>query len=371
MRKYIPGFTRLMRAQHEALTVKPLEIKLPLMDAVAADDGFIPTTIFKIISIFKSHWQLSLSETHMRIMMAQNSGRSAWTQIAPRYYYQLSNGEYNRLGNYLRNFRKQAMPNALFFTVAASTNYTKERWDMAFNDHNAELMSHFDISFGRYPEVFEAFDVQLIPELNRPVYSDKDLLLIGGTLDGRTPMANLDSLYLRFKHAQKIIVHNGSHDDLVDGEVLDLMIDYLSGDSLGEVHIERPITFLPPVSYRYNMLDTMESIRISSNIDSALDRFKALRAEYINQDDYYWDIYESSLNNYGYRLINNNLSEEAEKVLEFNVDLFPYSSNVYNSLAESQIANEKIDEAIKTLNKAVELNYLDGYSHALLIKYSN
>ncbi|MBT8220023.1 MAG: alpha/beta fold hydrolase [Bacteroidia bacterium] len=371
MRKYISSFTHLMRDQHQQLKAQPLEMRLPLMDAVGGDDGFVFSTIFRIISFFKPYWKLTLSDTFMKVMMAQNSGRSSWTQIMPRYYYQLSQGEHQRLGNYLRNFRRQPMPNAIFFTVSASTGYTEERRRMATEKRDDAIVSHFDISFGRLPEVAEAFGITRIEELDEPVRSDKDVLLIGGTLDGRTPLSNLDTLYNRFGRAQKIIVQNGSHDDLVDSEVLELIMQFLDGDTLGNMKLHRPFTFLPPVNYRYSIVDTLEQIRTSRGIDKVLTRFVEIRNEYLNQDDYYFQIDESSLNNYGYMLLNQDLIEEAEKVLELNTRLFPDSDNVYNSLAEAQIAGGSFSKAVTNLKKAVDLNYLDGYSHSLIRKYQD
>ena len=250
MSKYIPDFIGLMQDQHALLKENPLEMKLPLMDAVGADDGIFPTTIFRFISLFKPNWELILSETHMMTMMAQNSGSSHWTQIAPSYYYNLSKGEYNRLGNYLRNFRRQKMPNALFFTVSSSTSYDQKRWESASRKRPEELVSHFSVSFGRYPEVSNAFGVDRIPGLNDPVSSDKELLLIAGTLDGRTPISNTDSVYNRFPNSSKIIIKNGSHNNLIDAEILPYIIKFINGDDHKDIVLNREFDFLAPVPYK-------------------------------------------------------------------------------------------------------------------------
>jgi pimeloyl-ACP methyl ester carboxylesterase len=369
MSKYIPDFIQLMKDQHKKLQAQPIKMELPLMDAVGDDDGIVFTSIFRVIAFFKPNWKITLSDTHMRLMMAQNSGRSGWTRIAPRYYHLLTDGEYNRLGNYLRNFRRETMPNALFFTVAGSTHYDKERWVMSSQHRPDPIINHFDVSFGRYPEVLQAFQVDKIEGLSDPVFSNKELLLIGGTLDGRTPMSNIDSLTQRFLNHHLITVHNGSHDDLVDGDVLDLMTSFLEGDSIGRVEIHRSFQFLPPINFKYSIVDTLENFRKEQDVAYAIQKFEEIRDSHVAQEDYLYDISEASLNNYGYQLINNNFLAEAEIVLRKNADLHPLSSNVYNSLAEAQIALGKIEEALVNLRKAIELNYLDGYSHGLLKKY--
>jgi len=369
MSRYIPSFTQLMLDQNNKLKTSPLKIKLPLMDAVGDDDGWFLNTVFKTIALFKPYWELTLSDTHMKMMMAQNSGRDGWTRIAPRYYYQLSQGEHQRLGNYFRNFRRQNLPNALFFTVTAATNYSADRWDLASEMRENALVSHFDVSFARFPEVLDAFDVPVIEGLNEPVYSDKKLLLIAGTLDGRTPMANTDSVYNRFSNANKIVVHNASHNDLIDSRVLDKIMEFIVDTPLENIELKRKFTFLPPVSFHHHVIDSLESIRKSAGLEKALEKFVELRLKYIDQEDYYFDISESSLNNYGYQFLNDGLVDEAVKVFELNTLLFPESANVYNSMAEGLLAKGEIQKAVYNLEKAIQINYLDGYSHALKRKY--
>ncbi|MCB0658708.1 MAG: alpha/beta fold hydrolase [Saprospiraceae bacterium] len=366
LRKYIPHFTDLMSRVNAQLDDHPLRMQLPLMDAVGSGDGALQRSIFKIISWFKPYWKLTLSATHLRMMMAQNAGTSSWTQIAPAYYYQLAHGEYQRLGNYLRNFRRQGMPNAIFFTVNAATSYPNNRWKLATEPRPQALVTHFDISFARYPDVMGQFGVQRQPGLDQPVASTRPALLIGGTLDGRTPLSNLDSLARRFSHSQKIIVVNASHNDLVDHAVLEYIIQFLRGQRVGDLVLQRLFSFVPPIPYRFSMSAALDSIRLVQGIDAALRYHKQLFEKYRNQDDYYYDVSENSLNGYGYQLLEQQHIEDAIAVFRQNADLFPDAYNVYNSLAEGLIARGDHEAAIINLQKAVKLNPLDGYSQAML-----
>lgn len=258
------------------------------------------------------------------------------------------------------------MPSALFFTVSASTFYPQEHWDLVSQGRTKELISHFSLSFGRYPEVFNAFGVKPVPGLNKPVSSNKKLLLIAGTLDGRTPLANTDSVYQRFPNASKIIIKNGSHNSLIDAKTLPFIIQFLEGENLPDTLLHRSFEFVPPVPYKHAIADTLESIRTSSGIEQALEIYKAIRSQYLDQEDYFYDLSESSLNNYAYQLLSLDLFDDAVKVFQLNKDLFPNSDNVYNSLAEGLIAQGDTSSAIINLQKAVQLNYLDGNSHQLL-----
>ncbi|HEV7780676.1 MAG TPA: tetratricopeptide repeat protein [Chitinophagaceae bacterium] len=68
---------------------------------------------------------------------------------------------------------------------------------------------------------------------------------------------------------------------------------------------------------------------------------------------YYKDDVENKINNLGYSLMGNGKPEEANKVLEINVQLFPGSANVYDSYAESFLKLGKKEEAIKFYNIAI------------------
>ncbi len=77
--------------------------------------------------------------------------------------------------------------------------------------------------------------------------------------------------------------------------------------------------------------------------------------QYINDPlhRYYKDDLENKINNFGYTLMNQNKFQEANKVLNMNVQLFPESANVYDSYAESCWKLGKKDEAIKNYKVAI------------------
>lgn len=62
---------------------------------------------------------------------------------------------------------------------------------------------------------------------------------------------------------------------------------------------------------------------------------------------------ETKINDFGYRLINQNRFEQANKVLNMNIQLFPESANAYDSYAESWWKLGNKDEAIKYYKIAI------------------
>jgi uncharacterized protein len=62
---------------------------------------------------------------------------------------------------------------------------------------------------------------------------------------------------------------------------------------------------------------------------------------------------EATLNNYGYALLGSKRTDEAFTVFRRNVELYPESANVYDSLGEALESTKKFDEARQNFEKAV------------------
>ncbi|QQS35858.1 MAG: FKBP-type peptidyl-prolyl cis-trans isomerase [Ignavibacteriales bacterium] len=96
----------------------------------------------------------------------------------------------------------------------------------------------------------------------------------------------------------------------------------------------------------------LEEIVLNESVEKAIEKYDELKKS--NPDDY--NFKESQLNTLGYRLMRVQMMEEAIKIFEFNAELFPESSNVYDSLGEAYMHSEKLDEAVKCYEKSLELN---------------
>jgi Tfp pilus assembly protein PilF len=62
------------------------------------------------------------------------------------------------------------------------------------------------------------------------------------------------------------------------------------------------------------------------------------------------------LNAWGYRLLANKQTKEAVEVFKLNVEAYPASANVYDSLAEAYLAHGEKQLAIDNYRKALELD---------------
>jgi tetratricopeptide (TPR) repeat protein len=65
---------------------------------------------------------------------------------------------------------------------------------------------------------------------------------------------------------------------------------------------------------------------------------------------------EQALNGVGYYFLGQQSVPEAIEVFKLNVELFPESANVYDSLAEAYMKNGDKEEAIANYERSLELN---------------
>lgn len=101
-----------------------------------------------------------------------------------------------------------------------------------------------------------------------------------------------------------------------------------------------------------SIVDTLMSIIVDKNIDEAIETYWTLYSDY--EDRY--NFKESQLNILGYQLLQVGLNKEAIKIFKLNVEQFPESSNVYDSLGEGYMIAGDNKNAIKNYERSLKLN---------------
>ena len=110
------------------------------------------------------------------------------------------------------------------------------------------------------------------------------------------------------------------------------------------------ITLLEGLKYVYSDFQlNMETAM--QGINAILKHYSLLESKY----DYKTDIPENTLNIIGYRLMQNGHNDKAIEVFKYNVELYPNSANVYDSLAEALENSGKTKEAAKNYKIAVKI----------------
>jgi Flp pilus assembly protein TadD len=103
---------------------------------------------------------------------------------------------------------------------------------------------------------------------------------------------------------------------------------------------------------RQSIAETLSATIASSGLDAAVQQYHDLKAT--APATYNFD--EGQLNGLGYRLIRANKFKEAIRILQLNVEAYPQSSNVYDSLGEAYMNDGNKPQAIANYQKSLQLN---------------
>jgi tetratricopeptide (TPR) repeat protein len=89
------------------------------------------------------------------------------------------------------------------------------------------------------------------------------------------------------------------------------------------------------------------------DVASAIAQYRALKAGPTATE---YDFGEPELNRLGYQLLSMKKVAEAIEILKLNVEMFPQSANVYDSLGEAYLAHNDKELSIANYKKSLELN---------------
>ncbi|MEW6364943.1 MAG: MBL fold metallo-hydrolase [Acidobacteriota bacterium] len=106
------------------------------------------------------------------------------------------------------------------------------------------------------------------------------------------------------------------------------------------------------VSGTQSAAQVMESTLAASGMQALAGKIREMRAT--ADDNYYFD--EREINRLGYQLLSQNRTKEAIEIFRANVEAFPESWNVYDSLAEACMTDNQKDLAVRYYRKSLELN---------------
>jgi len=126
--------------------------------------------------------------------------------------------------------------------------------------------------------------------------------------------------------------------------------------------------WLPQVKAAYDprksIAETLSATIASSGIDQAVRQYHDLKAS--ATATYNFD--EDQLNALGYQLIGSRKFKESIRILQLNVEAYPQSSNVYDSLGEAYLDDGNKPLAIANYRKSLELNPKNRGAVAMLQK---
>ena len=108
--------------------------------------------------------------------------------------------------------------------------------------------------------------------------------------------------------------------------------------------------------YEYKPKRGLQEMGLEAYQKGDFDLIKKILIDFKNDPaNKYYDI-EGDLNRFGYELLSAKNYDHAIKLFQMNVELYPESFNVYDSLAEAYMLKGEKELAVKFYKKSLELN---------------
>ena len=163
--------------------------------------------------------------------------------------------------------------------------------------------------------------------------SEVNMIMHGGGINGFNTTIN------RFPDTQDLIVllDNTSRGDKIDDLALGI------ADILHDIEPPQP---------RISIVDELMKTLDKGTGLQAVARYRELKEKSRSQ----YDFREAELNRLGYLLLQRGRVDDAIQIFQLNVEEYPNTWNVYDSLGEAYAAHGDRDLAIKNYKKSIELN---------------
>jgi imidazolonepropionase-like amidohydrolase len=183
---------------------------------------------------------------------------------------------------------------------------------------------------------------------------------------GLSPMEALQAATLnpaRFNGREKDLgtVETGKVADLVllDANPLDDIANtkkiagvIYDGKYFSRTALDQMLSTAEAMASRKSIAEAMMKTIQEKDVTAAVAQYRELKAKQPNV----YDFSESELNSTGYQLLHLKRSKDAIEVFKLNVEVYPQSSNTYDSLAEAYEDDGQKELAIQNYRKSLELN---------------
>ncbi|MEO8460227.1 MAG: alpha/beta fold hydrolase [Dokdonella sp.] len=167
----------------------------------------------------------------------------------PDFIARLDHGDWTALALLAARFRMGKLPSAMSVAMDCASGVSSERTARIASEA-AETLLGDAINFP-VPGICTGLGIPDLGDAYRqPVRSDVPVLLISGTLDGRTPLHNADEVTKDLANAQRLVIDGAGHSDplfLSSPKILDAMKTFMRGKKLRSENITaKPVPFLVP-----------------------------------------------------------------------------------------------------------------------------
>jgi len=195
--------------------------------------------------------KVSISKLDVQFITAQSLGSARFVRSIPALYYAMSKGDYKEMASMSAGMKFNGMPgSAMFYSMDCASDGSPDRYARIKREERSTLLNDaFNFLFKDICSTWKVTD--LGASFRSPVRSDVPVLMISGTLDGRTPPARAEDVRKGFRNGVHLIVEGASHDDdlwFSTPVIKESIIAFMRGEKLAAtrtVAVEPAIKFRP------------------------------------------------------------------------------------------------------------------------------
>ena len=171
---------------------------------------------------------------------------------------------------------------------------------------------------------------------------------------GKTLLAESEDSLQVISHGGGINGFNTLITRLVDDKYLIVLLNNTGRAALNKMNIGiTNILYGKPYDQpQKSIAESLFNTLLEKNIASTIEHYHDLKKKY--PDEYNFS--EGELNRLGYQLLGLEKVDEAIEIFKLNIEVYPTSSNVYDSYGEGLMKNNENAKAIINYKKSVELN---------------
>lgn len=175
-----------------------------------------------------------------------------------------------------------------------------------------------------------------------------------GWFVGNAPIGRSADSVMVIEHGGSINGFNTLISRIPADKDLIVLLNNTGGTRLGQMsRAIRGILYDKPYDMpKRSIADSVYAAIRQSGLDAGLGVYRDLKDHHSDT----FEVLENEMNVYGYTLLQAGKLKEAIEVFKLNVEAFPKSSNVYDSLGEAYMDNGDKELAIANYKKSIELN---------------
>jgi pimeloyl-ACP methyl ester carboxylesterase len=243
---HVEKLGRLLR--QDAGFAKQIPDLLELMASVLDRLEKAPLTVETVHPQTKAAVDVVLGKYDLQIETTYGMGSIPFLRALPARYLAMARGDFSWLAEQVIDSRIGIDGNLMSEATDCASGATEERMkQIAQEAGNTLLGDAIDDPFPYYCDVFG--DIDLGDDFRGDLHSDVPLLLVGGSLDTRTPIENAKSLLPGLSNGRLITIEGVSHDLARRGthieEFVRLRNRFFRGESLAAGRLESAFAFDP------------------------------------------------------------------------------------------------------------------------------